>query len=96
MAVEHIVWAKFNEGVSETKKTELIAGLKGLQEKVPGITRFTIGTNFTDRAKGFDLGFVVTLESKEALSIYAEHPEHVKVAIELKANAELMAFDYEF
>ncbi|QDU35434.1 Stress responsive A/B Barrel Domain protein [Poriferisphaera corsica] len=96
MAVEHIVWVKFNDGVSEEKKAELVDGLKGLESKVPGIERFTIGKNFTDRAKGFGLGFVVTLESKEALKVYAEHPEHVKVAVELKANAELMAMDYEF
>ncbi|QQE10139.1 Dabb family protein [Planctomycetota bacterium] len=96
MAVEHIVWVKFNDDVTTEKKNELVQALKSLESKVPGITRFTIGDNFTDRAKGCQVGFVVTLESKEALAVYANHPEHVKVATQLKANAELMALDYEF
>ena len=96
MAVEHMVWAKFNDDVTEAKKAELVDALKSLENKVPGIQRFTIGKNFTERAMGYDLGFVVTLDSKEALDIYANHPEHVKVAVELKENAQLMAMDFEF
>jgi len=63
---------------------------------VPGIISLRLGKNFTDRAKGFTHGLVVTLENKAALPIYADHPEHMAVATELRKDAEVMAMDFEF
>lgn len=34
--------------------------------------------NFTDRARGFQIGIIVVLESAEALKSYLEHPIHRK------------------
>lgn len=96
MAVEHIVWIKFNEGVSEERANEHIANLLTLKDRVPGVTRVTAGKNFTERSKGFTHALVVTLEDKAALDAYLPHPEHVAVAAPMKAEAELMAIDFEY
>lgn len=96
MAVEHMVWIRFGGGVSGEAIEGHLSALRGLAETVPGIMEIKAGENFTDRANGFKHGLSVTLESKEALEIYAGHPAHVAVATALKRDAELMAMDFEF
>lgn len=96
MPVQHMVWIKFREDISEARKAEHLAGLAALEKKIPGILHLSVGENFTDRAQGFTHGLLVTLESKEALKVYAPHHEHVAVAAPLREDAVLMAMDYEF
>ncbi|WP_432798283.1 Dabb family protein [Poriferisphaera sp. WC338] len=96
MAVQHMVWIKFNANTPQTRIDHHLAALGALRTKVPGITHLSVGQNFTDRANGFTHGLLVTLESKSALETYATHPEHVPVATALKEDATLMAMDYEF
>lgn len=93
--VEHMVWIRFNEGVSQQRIDEHLAGLRDLQEKVPGVLELSVGENFTDRSGGFTHGLLVRLPSRDALQGYLEHPEHVAVAGPLKADAELRAMDIE-
>ncbi|MEX2387843.1 MAG: Dabb family protein, partial [Phycisphaeraceae bacterium] len=69
---------------------------RSLKTKVPGIRHLAVGENFTDRSGGFTHGLLVTLESRAALKVYADHPEHVAVAGPLKADAELRALDFEY
>jgi len=93
MAVEHMVWIRFNDGVSAERIREHLAGLAGLRDKVPGILELVVGRNFTDRAGGFTHGLLVRLESRAALQTYIDHPEHVAVAGPLKQDAEVRALD---
>lgn len=95
MAVIHMVWIKFHDGVSDERAQEHLNALASLEGRVPGILGLHVGPNFTDRSRGFTHGLVVTLESPEALAAYQPHPEHVKVAGPLKADAELLAMDIE-
>ena len=90
-----MVWIRFHDGVTDDAIAQHLAGLRGLADKVPGIVRLAVGENFTDRAGGFTHGLLVTLESREALQTYADHPEHVAVAGPLKRDAELRAMDFE-
>lgn len=95
MTVEHMVWIKFKDGISEQRQQEHLQALRGLVHRVPGIVRLAVGDNFTDRAGGFTHGLLVTLESRDALARYADHPEHVAVATPLREDAALMAMDIE-
>ncbi len=95
MSVMHIVWLKFNPGVSPARIDEHLAGLASLADTVPGIVRLTIGENFTDRAEGYSHGLIVELEDKAALPVYASHPCHVEVATPLREDAKLLVMDYE-
>jgi hypothetical protein len=96
MAVQHIVLIKFNDDVDRDRIDEHLALLRSLEDKVPGITELTIGENFTDRAKGYTHGLIVTLTGRAALDAYATHPYHVEVAEALKADGSLMVLDFEF
>ena len=95
MSVEHMVWIKFHEGVSEARQREHLEGLASLTDKVPGIRELSVGENFTNRANGYTHGLLVRLDSREALKTYAEHPEHVAVARPLMQDAALLAMDIE-
>ena len=96
MAVEHMVWIKFKPAVTRERAAEHLSKLMALAEQVPAIESIRAGANFTDRAKGFTHGLVVTLASRQELPRYLDHPRHVEVAAALRADAEeLVAMDIE-
>jgi hypothetical protein len=96
MAVSHQVWMKFAAEVSPDRIEAHLNALRGLRGQVPGIIDLNVGKNFTDRAHGFTHGLLVVLRDKQGLTDYQVHPRHVEVATALKADAQLMAMDYEF
>ena len=95
MAVQHIVWLKFNDGVGAERIDEHLRALATLPEAIAEITGFSIGENFTDRARGYTHGLIVTLGSRDDLPRYIEHPRHQQVAGALRQDAELLVMDYE-
>ena len=96
MPVQHMVWIKFHPDTPAERIAAHLSALDSLRNKIPAILHLSVGENFTDRAKGFTHGLLVTLPSKNDLKIYADHPEHVPVAAALKKDAELMAMDFEY
>jgi len=96
MPVNHMVWIKFNEGTTPTAIEEHLAGLRSLPDHVPGILGLTLGSNFTERARGFTHGVMVLLTDRDALAAYAVHPAHVAVASRLVKDAEIMALDFDY
>jgi hypothetical protein len=51
---------------------------------------------FTDRARGFTHGIIVTAPDRALLSEYLKHPAHVPVAEALKSDlADLLVMDIE-
>lgn len=95
MAVEHMVWIKFHDGISAARIAEHMQNLAGLKDRIPQVKSLRLGRNFTERANGFTHGLIVTLDSPEALDVYLKCDEHVAVATPLKQDAELMAMDFE-
>ncbi len=91
-----MVWMKFHAAVSDERIAEHLAALRSLPADVAVIRSLNCGANFTDRADGYTHGLSVVLDDRAALGVYADHPRHVEVATALRADAELMALDYEF
>lgn len=79
MAVEHIVLFKPKPGTTAAQREALRDGLLGLRETVPGILAASCGFNFSDRAQGYEIGFVVRFIDRAALETYLPHPEHRRV-----------------
>ena len=96
MSVAHMVWIRFDSSVSQETIDAHLQRLSSLKETVPGVLELTLGENFTDRANGCTHGLLVVLADKEALAVYAAHPNHVAVASALLEDAALMALDYEY
>ena len=82
--VKHIILWTLTPELSEDEKEAVKAGIKdgleGLVGKVPGL--IDVKVTFAGRlpSSTADLMLDCTLESQEALKIYAQHPEHLKVA----------------
>ena len=97
MPVEHMVWIKFKDGVGAERKAEHVRNLAALGETVPAIESIRVGENFTDRARGFTHGLVVTVATRADLPRYLNHPKHVEAAGPMKEDAaEVMAMDIEW
>jgi hypothetical protein len=96
MAVEHMVWIRFKDGVTAERIDNHLRGLRALPDKIAGIVNLCVGENFTDRAAGHTHGLLVTFDNRAALEHYLPHAEHLAVAGPLKEDAaSLMAMDFE-
>lgn len=58
------------------KMQTLLAGLKGV---IPGLLDLNCGIDVNRSAAAYDFALVTVHTSREALAVYQDHPEHVKV-----------------
>jgi len=79
--VRHIVMWNLKEEAEGQGKVENAMVIKGRLEalvgKIEGLLKAEVNLNYNP--KGFDLCLYSEFESKEALSFYQNHPEHLKV-----------------
>lgn len=95
--IEHIVLFKWTDGASQEAVDNVVAELRHLKDKIPGIVDLSCGTNFSDRAKGYTHGLVVRFKDRAALDVYGPHPEHQRVVQQFISpiRADVLALDYE-
>ena len=94
--VVHTVLIKLKDGVTDEQVEHLRSEIATLTS-VPGVRTISSGRTFTTaRAGGYSFGISVELENKEALSVYASHPDHVRVKDEalLPLTDDLVALDW--
>jgi hypothetical protein len=99
--IKHIVMWKLKEFAEGNDKLENIkiikASLENLQKDISQIKLIEVGININTAAQAYDLVLYSLFESMEDLSIYQNHPEHVKVAEFInKVRDERVVADYEF
>ncbi|MBL4560661.1 MAG: Dabb family protein [Labilibaculum sp.] len=99
--IKHIAMFKFKAFDSAEEKENYFTRLKdafdGLDERIPEIKFLQIGFDQLHSDASFDFIVNVDIENMEALPIYANHPEHLKVAAVVKEMAiERKVIDYEF
>lgn len=82
--VRHVVMWKFKteaEGKSKLENMEAVREqLYALLPIIPEIKRMEIGFDVKGTDASMDLMLLTEFDTLETLKIYAEHPEHVKVA----------------
>jgi hypothetical protein len=95
--IEHIVLFRWTEGASPEAIDSVVAELRQLKSKIPGVVDLSCGANFSDRAKGYTHGLVVRFKNRAALEAYAPHPEHQRVVQKFitPIRGEVLAIDYE-
>jgi len=92
----HTVWIKIKQNAAQEAVQKVLDNYTMLRA-VPGVVDVKMGKNVTDRAKGFQLGLIVTFEKQSDLPIYIEHQIH-KDFVKLHLDAvreETMAMDFE-
>ena len=77
--LRHVVSFKFTESASEQQITDLINGLKNLQNDIPEIQSFEWGDNNSPEGlnKGLTFCFIMTFKNEADRDIYLPHPAHV-------------------
>jgi quinol monooxygenase YgiN len=98
--IKHILLFKIKDGVEGRTKAESIAEAKALIEgmngKIPGLIKVEVGVDYSDTADSADMALYSEFESREALQVYAVHPEHKAVLPFIKSIiSERKLIDYE-
>lgn len=81
--VKHVILWKLDDKLSESEKEQVRSNakreLEGLVGKVPGLLSMQITVERLESSNA-DMMLDSTLESAEALKVYKDHPEHLRVA----------------
>ena len=98
--IKHIVmWRLLDEAQGNTKAKNLLIAkekLESLNGKIPGLIHLEVGADFCNSEHSADLVLYSELESREALTVYQQHPDHVEVAqFVVAVCAERRVVDYE-
>lgn len=95
--IEHVVLFKWKTDSTPDSIASVVAGLRGLKDRVPGIVDLTCGENFSDRGQGYRTALVVRFVDRAALDAYGPHPAHQDVVTRLivPIREDVIVADYE-
>lgn len=86
--VRHIILWTLNDSIDDSRKAEIIRttceNFYTLKDRIPGIVSMDAVYQGVLPSSNCDFMFDITFESKEALSIFSTHPEHLKSAGAIK------------
>ncbi len=78
--VKHIVFWKIKEDLDqEGVFEEMKIRVENMNGKIPGLINVELGQDFSSGDASFEVALYAELESKEALSVYQDHPVHQHV-----------------
>ncbi len=93
--IVHIVMFKFQEENKTSNLLKVEKELNNLVQKIDELKSIEVGIDFNQSDRAFDLSLYSTFETKEDLSAYAIHPEHLKVVTLIKSvTLESKVVDY--
>jgi hypothetical protein len=94
--LKHVVFMKFNTGVSEASIQDLEKSLAVLPAAIPEIRQYEFGRDVLHSERSYDFALVSAFEDLEALKRYQVHPEHVIVLTKVRAMCDsILAVDFE-
>ena len=94
--IGHIVLFKFKEENKIQNIERAKELLLALEDLIPELVMMQVGINFDSADRAMDLSLYSLFESKEDLTRYASHPEHLKVVTFIKEVTEYSKVcDYE-
>ena len=76
--IRHAVFLRLRPDATPTEIDTTLAALKGLQQKIPGITAISIGQDNSPEGlqRGNSIGFTVDFADAASRDAYLPHPEH--------------------
>ncbi len=77
--IRHVVMWKFQSENKERNLQKAKTDLLALRDKIEVIRDIEVELDFGHSDASFDICLIVTLDSKEDLEIYRNHPEHQAV-----------------
>ncbi len=95
--VTHLVLFKLKPGVlkNDARYIKAVSVLNDLPKKIPYISDWSAGENFSTRPIAVDFGLHVVFDSKKDLQNYLVHPAHVEASNLWKEIADWTIADFE-
>jgi hypothetical protein len=72
----HMFAFRLKPGVTNTQKEKIIAEIKKLQGRIPGLLETFVGENVSPRAQGYEIGGVMKFPDQATMETYNAHPVH--------------------
>jgi hypothetical protein len=95
--LKHVVFLKFNDGVTDLEIAALENALGGLPALIPEIKGFQFGRDIVRSERSYDFALVSDFEGVEAMKRYQLHPDHVPVVGMVRSlSANILAVDFEY
>jgi Stress responsive A/B Barrel Domain len=91
----HMFAFRWKPGVTEEQKERVMAEIRGLQGRIPGLLETAVGVNISPRGQGYELGGVMKFADKASLVSYGPHPVHQKLVGWLRPLIEPVEVDFE-
>ena len=91
----HMFAFRWKAEVTEEQKQRVIAEIRKLQGKIPGLVETFVGVNTSPRGQGYELGGVMKFTDEAALHAYGPHPVHQKLLSWLVPLIEPIEVDFE-
>lgn len=93
--VIHTFAFRWNPTVSAEQKLRAMQEINALQGQIPGLVETLVGTNFSPRSNGFELGGVMKFADRATFDAYNDHPIHQKLLLWLRPLIEATEVDFE-
>ena|ERR1700690_4442301 len=90
----HLFAFRWKPGVTEEQKDRVVAGIRDLQGKIPGLLETWVGKNISPRGQGYELGGAMKFVDKAALDAYGAHPVHQELVSWLMPLIEPIEVDF--
>lgn len=91
--VKHIVLFKLKDIADSKRAIEALNSMKG---QIKGLIDLEAGRDFLKSERSYDIALVCTLEDKEALQYYQDHPVHQPVKkLMAQIRESSVSCDYE-
>lgn len=91
----HMFAFRWKPGVTDEQKQRVMAEIRNLQGKIPGLVETWVGANISPRGQGYELGGVMKFADKASLDAYGPNPVHQKLVSWLMPLIEAIEVDFE-
>lgn len=89
--LRHVVFFKFKTEVSAAERRDFLALLRGLPAKIPEIVSSEVGEDVLGTPRSYHVALISTFAGRDALDVYAKHPDHQPVIARAKEICEAIA-----
>lgn len=97
--IKHLVLWRLNGETADQRRAqarEIKQVLEALNGRIPGLKHLEVGIDFTCSERSAHVALCAELESRAALEVYQNFPEHVAAKkVVAAATADAIAADYE-
>jgi len=93
--VIHTFAFRWKPGVTADQKQKVIAAIRDLQGRIPGLVETWVGENISPRSQGYELGGVMKFDNRMSLEAYGSHPVHQELLAWLLPLIDPLEVDFE-